>query len=128
MIPSAFEYERATSLDDALGRLAAANGAGRLLAGGHSLVPLMKLKLTEPTVLIDIARIPELAGVREHDGIIEVGALSVHHDVATSALLQGAVPGRGRYPQRPSETLRFGTAARSEGASLTLIRPPTIRR
>ena len=92
MIPSAFEYERATSLDDALGRLAAANGAGRLLAGGHSLVPLMKLRLTEPTVLIDIARIPELAGVREHDGIIEVGALSVHHDVATSALLQARCP------------------------------------
>ena len=92
MIPSAFEYERATSLDDALSRLAAANGAGRLLAGGHSLVPLMKLRLTEPTVLIDIARIAELAGVREQDGTIEVGALTVHHDVATSALLQARCP------------------------------------
>ena len=92
MIPSAFEYERATSLDDALARLEAANGAGRLLAGGHSLVPLMKLRLSEPTVLIDIARIAELSGVREQDGTIEVGALTVHHDVATSALLQSRCP------------------------------------
>ena len=88
MIPSAFEYARATSLDDALARLKAANGAGRLIAGGHSLVPLMKLRLSEPTVLIDIARIADLAGIREQGDAIEIGALTVHHDVATSSLLQ----------------------------------------
>jgi carbon-monoxide dehydrogenase medium subunit len=92
MIPTAFEYERATSLDDALAKLAAAGGAGKLIAGGHSLVPLMKLRLSEPTVLIDIAHIPDFAGIREADGRIEIGAGTTHHDVATSALLRDACP------------------------------------
>ena len=92
MIPTAFEYERATSLDDALAKLAAAGGAGKLIAGGHSLVPLMKLRLSEPTVLIDIAHIPDFAGIRENDGLIEIGAGTTHHDVATSPLLRGGGP------------------------------------
>ena len=92
MIPTAFEYERATSLDDALAKLAAAGGAGKLIAGGHSLVPLMKLRLSEPTVLIDIAHIPDFAGIREAEGRIEIGAGTTHHDVATSALLRDRCP------------------------------------
>ena len=92
MIPTPFEYERASSLDDALAKLQAAKGAGKLVAGGHSLVPLMKLRLTEPTVLIDIARVPGLAEICEKDGRIEVGALAVHHDVATSSLLRERCP------------------------------------
>ncbi len=92
MIPSAFEYERATSVDDALAKLAATGGAGKLIAGGHSLVPLMKLRLNEPTTIIDIARIPDLAGVREADGVIEIGAGTVHHDVATSSVLRDQCP------------------------------------
>ncbi len=92
MIPSAFEYERATSIDDALAKLAATGGAGKLIAGGHSLVPLMKLRLNEPTTIIDIARIPGLAGVREDDGVIEIGAGTVHHDVATSSVLRDQCP------------------------------------
>ena len=92
MIPTVFEYERATSLDDAVAKLAAANGHAMLIAGGHSLVPLMKLRLSQPRVLIDIARIPSLAGIREKDGKIEIGAGTVHHDVATSALLHQQCP------------------------------------
>ena len=92
VISTAFEYSRATSLDDALAKLRAANGDGKLIAGGHSLVPLMKLRLSEPKTLIDIARIPGLSGIREKDGRIEIGAGTVHHDVATSALLQQACP------------------------------------
>ena len=92
MIPTAFEYERATSLDDALAKLAAAGGAGKLIAGGHSLVPLMKLRLSEPTVLIDIAHIPDFAGIREVGGVMEIGAGATHHDVATSALLRDRCP------------------------------------
>jgi carbon-monoxide dehydrogenase medium subunit len=92
MISTSFEYSRATSLDDALAKLAATNGDGKLLAGGHSLVPLMKLRLSEPKILIDIARIPGLAGIREKDGKIEIGAGTVHHDVASSALLRQACP------------------------------------
>ncbi|MXZ70888.1 MAG: xanthine dehydrogenase family protein subunit M [Acidobacteria bacterium] len=89
MIPAAFEYERATSVDDAIARLKAAGGAGKLIAGGHSLVPLMKLRLSQPAVLIDIAHIPDIAGVREADGDrITIGAGTTHHDVATSPLLR----------------------------------------
>jgi len=92
VIPTAFDYQRATSLDDALAKLAAANGHGKLIAGGHSLVPLMKLRLSEPKILIDIARIPGLSGIREKGGKIEIGAGTVHHDVATSALLHQHCP------------------------------------
>ena len=92
MIPAAFEYQRATSLDDALAKMAAAGGSGKFLAGGHSLVPLMKLRLSEPGTLIDIGRIAELSGIREKDGRIEIGAATVHHAVATSSLLKDRCP------------------------------------
>ena len=92
MIATDFEYQRATSLDDALAKLSATKGDGKLIAGGHSLVPLMKLRLSEPKILIDIARIPGLAGIREKDGQIEIGAGTVHHDVASSALLRKVCP------------------------------------
>ena len=92
MISTAFEYSRATSLDDALEKLRATNGQGKFIAGGHSLVPLMKLRLSEPKTLIDIARIPGLSGIRKKDDKIEIGAGTVHHDVATSALLRDACP------------------------------------
>ena len=92
MIPTAFEYERATSLDDAVAKLAATGSSGKLIAGGHSLVPLMKLRLSEPTVLIDIAHLPDFAGIREVDGKIEIGAGTTHHDVAISSLLREQCP------------------------------------
>jgi carbon-monoxide dehydrogenase medium subunit len=87
-----FEYHRASSIDDALKAMAATGGSGKFVAGGHSLVPLMKLRLSEPGTLIDIARIPELSGIREKDGQIEIGAATVHHAVATSKLLQERSP------------------------------------
>ena len=90
MITTAFDYHRATSVDDALAKLAASGG--KLLAGGHSLVPLMKLRMSEPTALIDIARIPGLSGIRENQGSIEIGAATTHHQVATSALLAKVCP------------------------------------
>ena len=90
MIPTAFDYHRATSLDDALAKLAGGNG--KVLAGGHSLVPLMKLRLSEPGTLVDIARIPELSGIREQGGKIEIGAATIHHVVATSSLLRDRCP------------------------------------
>jgi len=92
VISTHFEYTRATSLDDAVAKLGAAKGDAKLIAGGHSLVPLMKLRLSEPKVLIDIARIPGLSGINARDGAIEIGAGTVHQDVASSALLQHACP------------------------------------
>jgi carbon-monoxide dehydrogenase medium subunit len=81
MIPEAFEYERPGSLDEALGLLAA---GGIPLAGGHSLIPALKLRLTEPETLVDIARIPGLSGIRVDGGTLVIGATTRHHDVATS--------------------------------------------
>ena len=72
MIPTTFEYARAASIDDALAKLKAAGEGGKFIAGGHSLVPLMKLRLSEPGRLIDIARIPGLSGIREAGGRIEI--------------------------------------------------------
>jgi len=92
VIPTAFDYHRATSVDDALKAMAATAGSAKFVAGGHSLVPLMKLRLSEPGTLIDIARIPELAGIREKEGKIEIGAATVHHAVASSQLLQERCP------------------------------------
>jgi aerobic carbon-monoxide dehydrogenase medium subunit len=92
VIPTTFDYVRATSVDDALARIAAANGAGKFIAGGHSLVPLMKLRLSEPQLLIDISRIADLSGISERDGRIVIGAGTVHRDVATAALLQQKCP------------------------------------
>ncbi|MSO81868.1 MAG: xanthine dehydrogenase family protein subunit M [Acidobacteria bacterium] len=92
MIPTPFEYARAMSLDEAVAKLKASGGRAKLIAGGHSLVPLMKFRLSEPQVLIDIARIPGLAGIREKDGKIHIGAGTVHHDVATSTLLREHCP------------------------------------
>jgi len=92
VISTSFEYTRATSLDDALAKLGAANGEAKLIAGGHSLIPVMKLRLSQPGALIDIARIPELRGIRKTDGKIEIGAATVHHDVASSAMLRQECP------------------------------------
>ncbi|MCB9373335.1 MAG: xanthine dehydrogenase family protein subunit M [Microthrixaceae bacterium] len=92
MIPVAFEYERATSVESALALLAEHGDNAKLIAGGHSLLPLMKLRLATPGVLVDIARIPELSYVREDGDAIAIGALTRHHDVNTSALLAREVP------------------------------------
>lgn len=92
MIPAAFEYQRASSVEDALTRLAASNGGGKFIAGGHSLLPMMKMRLAQPAILIDIARVPALAGVRDKGGMIEIGACTTHHDIASSSLLQQHAP------------------------------------
>jgi aerobic carbon-monoxide dehydrogenase medium subunit len=92
VIPTAFDYQRATSLDDALTKLKAAGAGAKIIAGGHSLIPLMKLRLSEPRCLIDITKIPELSGIHESGGRITIGAATTHHDVATSPVLQQHCP------------------------------------
>jgi carbon-monoxide dehydrogenase medium subunit len=92
MITTPFEYARAASVDDAVQKLSESDGNAKLIAGGHSLVPLMKLRLSEPSMLIDITRIPELAGIRQVGDRIEIGAGTPHHDVATSELLRDVCP------------------------------------
>ena len=88
MIPARFEYEIAGSVQEAIELLGSREDA-KLLAGGHSLIPAMKLRIARPETLIDIGRIGELSYVREDGDAIAIGALTRHHDVATSELLRG---------------------------------------
>ncbi len=92
MIPAAFAYARAGSVDEAVALLAEHGDDAKLLAGGHSLLPLMKLRLATPSVLVDVGRLDELAYVREVGDEIAVGGLTRHHDVETNELLRRHVP------------------------------------
>ncbi|HWS44669.1 MAG TPA: FAD binding domain-containing protein, partial [Acidimicrobiia bacterium] len=76
MIPAKFDYVRATSTDEAVSLLGAHGTDAKLIAGGHSLLPLMKMRLATPAVLVDVARIRDLAYVREVDGHVAIGALT----------------------------------------------------
>ncbi len=92
MIPVAFDYHRAASVDEALGLLSAHGEEAKLLAGGHSLLPLMKLRLAVPTVLVDVGRLRELSYVRDAGDHVAIGALTRHRDLETSQLLAAQVP------------------------------------
>jgi len=87
MIPAAFDYEPAESVDQALELLRSHDDA-KLLAGGHSLLPLLRLRLARPSLLVDIGPVRDLSYVRDAGRSIAIGALTRHHDVATSPLLQ----------------------------------------
>lgn len=87
MIPAQFDYQLAESVDHAVALLGRHDDA-KLLAGGHSLLPLMKLRLAAPTVLIDIGRLGELKGVSEDGDALAIGALTCHADVAGNALVR----------------------------------------
>lgn len=89
MIPAAFDYEVAESVDEAV-RLLGGSADAKLLAGGHSLLPLMRLRFARPELLVDIGRIRELSYVREDGERIAIGALTRHHDVAGSDLLRSS--------------------------------------
>ncbi|MFQ5425734.1 MAG: FAD binding domain-containing protein, partial [Gaiellales bacterium] len=89
MIPAPFDYEVATSVEEAVGLLSggADDGDVKLLAGGQSLLPLMKLRFARPTMVVDIARVQGLSAIEDDGDAIAVGALARHHDVARSDLL-----------------------------------------
>jgi len=92
LIPAPFTYQRASSVDEALDLASQAGEDAKFLAGGHSLMPLMKLRLAVPDTLIDIGRIGELSYIRADDGHIAVGALTSHDDIARSDLLASELP------------------------------------
>jgi aerobic carbon-monoxide dehydrogenase medium subunit len=91
VIPAPFKYLRPTSVEEAIALIAADEDA-KVLAGGHSLLPIMKLRLAAPSALVDIGRIEGLAYVREEGGVLAIGAMTHHHDVATSPLLLERLP------------------------------------
>jgi aerobic carbon-monoxide dehydrogenase medium subunit len=90
--PAAFEYERATSVEGAIASLNRLGPEARVIAGGHSLLPMMKLRLANPEHLIDINDLAELAYIREQDGEIRIGALTRHVDLLKSDLLAAHYP------------------------------------
>jgi aerobic carbon-monoxide dehydrogenase medium subunit len=92
MIPAAFDYLAPKSLDEAL-RLLAQHGAdAKALAGGHSLIPMMKLRLTGHRYVVDLGRLPELKQLEQRDGRIEIGAMVTHAGIERSGLLRQACP------------------------------------
>jgi carbon-monoxide dehydrogenase medium subunit len=92
LIPVPFTYQRAWSVDEALELAARGGEDAKFLAGGHSLLPLMKLRLAVPEILIDIGRVRELSYIRDDASHIAVGALTSHHDLARSGLLASDLP------------------------------------
>ena len=90
--PAAFEYERATSVEGAIASLQRLGPEARVIAGGHSLLPMMKLRLANPEHLIDINDLKELSFIREQDGEIRIGALTRHVELLKSELLAEHLP------------------------------------
>jgi aerobic carbon-monoxide dehydrogenase medium subunit len=87
MIPRSFDYLPVASIEEALHALVDHGGNAKLLAGGHSLLPLMKLRLADPAVLVDLAAVPELRGIRAEGGYLAVGAMTTHYELTVDPLV-----------------------------------------
>jgi len=92
MIPPAFDYHAPRSVSEAIGLLGSLGGDAKLLAGGHSLLPMMKLRFAQPAHLIDLNRIAELRGICEDGGDVVIGAMTVENDLIGNAILRAKVP------------------------------------
>jgi aerobic carbon-monoxide dehydrogenase medium subunit len=92
VIPSAFDYVRAGSAAEAISLISQHGDDAKFLAGGHSLLPLMKLRMAQPSVLVDIGRVSDLSYIRDAGDHIAIGALTRHMDVETSSVLHEHVP------------------------------------
>lgn len=92
MIPAPFEYAAPQTLGEAIRLLASEGEEAKLLAGGHSLLPMMKLRLANPKILIDLRRISGLSGIRREGDQIVIGALTTHYEIESSALLKEVCP------------------------------------
>jgi carbon-monoxide dehydrogenase medium subunit len=128
MIPAAFEYQRATSVDEALALLAEHGAEAKILAGGHSLLPLMKLRLARPERLIDIGRLDELRGITElPGGELRIGALTTYATlledprISRLAALADALPRIGDVQVRNRGTIGGSIAHADPAADLTAV-------
>jgi carbon-monoxide dehydrogenase medium subunit len=92
MIPASFEYAAPKTLEEALRLVERHGDEAKILAGGHSLLPLIKLRLAQPRYIIDIGRLKGMSYIREENGIISIGALTTHADVESSSLLRAKCP------------------------------------
>jgi carbon-monoxide dehydrogenase medium subunit len=123
VIPPSFTYRRASSVDEALDLAAELGEDAKFLAGGHSLLPLMKLRFASPEYLIDLGAISELSYVRDEGTYVAIGALTRHHDVNTSSLLAAEIPllahaaGQVGDPQIRHRGTIGGSVAHADAAS-----------
>jgi carbon-monoxide dehydrogenase medium subunit len=92
MIPAAFEYARPSSVDEALQAIAAGGEDVKILAGGQSLIPVMRLRLAAPSTVVDLTRVRELRGVRDDGDAIVIGAMTTHSDVLSDPLIKEHAP------------------------------------
>ncbi|HEY8302893.1 MAG TPA: xanthine dehydrogenase family protein subunit M [Jatrophihabitans sp.] len=92
MIPASFDYARPTSVSEAVSALGAAGEDGKVLAGGQSLIPVLRLRLAYPSTIVDVGRIEELRGVRDDGDAIVIGAMTTHDSVMNDALVQQHAP------------------------------------
>ena len=92
MIPAAFDYVRATSVDEAVAALRDRGDEAKVLAGGQSLLPLLRLRLSYPEALIDVGRVDELRGVSDEGEVLRIGAMTTHHEVLHNPLVREHVP------------------------------------
>ncbi len=92
MIPAAFDYVRPGSIDEAVTAIGQAGEDGKVMAGGQSLIPILRLRLAYPTTVVDLGRVPELRGVRDDLDAIVIGSMTTHHDVIHNALVQEHAP------------------------------------
>src|SRR5437660_10473655 len=92
MIPTQFDYLTPATLDEAVSLLGQHQDEAKILAGGHSLIPAMKLRLAAPQILIDIGRIADLSYIREANGQIQIGAMTTHYQIESSARLRQICP------------------------------------
>jgi carbon-monoxide dehydrogenase medium subunit len=92
MPATTFEYHVPSTIQEVLSLLTQYGGEAKILAGGHSLLPIMNLRLAQPKALIDIGKIPGLSGIREDNGTLVIGAMTTHYMVESSALLKQKAP------------------------------------
>jgi carbon-monoxide dehydrogenase medium subunit len=92
VIPAAFDYVRPTSVDDAVSALGAAGEDGKILAGGQSLIPVLRLRLAYPTTIVDVGRVADMQGVSDDGDAIVIGAMTTHDDVMHDGLVQQHAP------------------------------------
>jgi aerobic carbon-monoxide dehydrogenase medium subunit len=123
VIPAPFDYVRAESAEEAISLVGQHGDEAKFIAGGHSLLPMMKLRLAQPSVLIDIGRLSELSYIRDEGDHVAIGAMTRHMDVETSDLLKQHVPllahaaGHVGDPQVRHRGTLGGTIAHADPAS-----------
>ena len=127
MYPAQFDYHTPGTIKEALDLLGKHKDDAKLLAGGHSLLPAMKLRLAQPKHLVDLRKISGLSGIKEEGGTLVIGAMATHHAVESSAVVKSKCPCSRRRPPR-SATPWCATWGRSAAAWPTRIPPPTIPR